>query len=77
MRLALHSILPFAALALAAGQPPAQPPSAAAQAPPADRWHAKAREIYARAIAFQTVQGRNQSPALAAYLEERVPRRAA
>ena len=38
--------------------------------PPADRWHAKAREIYARAISFQTVQGRNQSPQLAAYLQE-------
>ena len=35
-----------------------------------DRWHAKAREIYARAISFQTVQGRNQSPQLAAYLQE-------
>ena len=34
------------------------------------RWHAKAREIYARAISFQTVQGRNASPRLAAYLEE-------
>jgi len=35
-----------------------------------DRWHAKAREIYARAVAFETVQGRNQSPELAAYLQE-------
>ncbi len=43
----------------------AQPASA-----PTDRWHAKAREIYARAIGFQTVQGRNQSPELAAYLEQ-------
>lgn len=37
---------------------------------PAHEWHAKAREIYARAVAFQTVQGRNQSPQLAAYLQE-------
>ena len=42
--------------------------AALAQNPPADRWHAKAREIYARAIAFQTVQGRNASPQLAEYL---------
>lgn len=40
-----------------------------AETPP-DRWHAKAREIYARAIAIPTVQGRGQGPALAAYLEE-------
>jgi len=33
-----------------------------------DRWHVKAREIYARSIAFQTVEGRNQSPQMAAYL---------
>ena len=51
--------------------------AAPAQTPPADRWHAKAREIYARAIAFQTVQGRNQSPQLAAYLAGAVPRRRA
>jgi acetylornithine deacetylase/succinyl-diaminopimelate desuccinylase-like protein len=47
--------------------------AASAQAPangPADRWHAKAREIYAHAISLQTVQGRNASPELAAYLQE-------
>jgi acetylornithine deacetylase/succinyl-diaminopimelate desuccinylase-like protein len=50
--------------------------AAAAQTPvqvdmqTSDRWHAKAREIYERAISFQTVQGRNQSPQLAAYLQE-------
>lgn len=58
----------LAALLLAASAAPAQPPPAQAR-PTADRWHAKARDIYARAIAFQTVQGRNQSPALAAFLE--------
>jgi len=47
---------------------PAQPPPASA--PAANRWHAKARELYARAIAFQTVEGRNQSPQLAQYLQE-------
>ena len=44
--------------------------TAAAAQPPADPWHAKARELYARAISFQTVQGRNRSPELAAYLQE-------
>ena len=42
--------------AAAAAQPPA--PSG----PPTDRWHLKAREIYARAIAFQTVQGAQPEP---------------
>ncbi|MGZ8350825.1 MAG: M20/M25/M40 family metallo-hydrolase [Allosphingosinicella sp.] len=42
--------------------------TAIAQNLPADRWDAKAREIYARAITFQTVQGRNHSPQLAEYL---------
>ncbi|MGE0178292.1 MAG: M20/M25/M40 family metallo-hydrolase [Sphingomonas sp.] len=37
---------------------------------PANQWHQKAREILARAVAFQTVQGRNQSPQFAAYLQE-------
>jgi acetylornithine deacetylase/succinyl-diaminopimelate desuccinylase-like protein len=37
---------------------------------PANEWHRKGREIYERAISFQTVQGRNQSPQLAAYLEQ-------
>jgi hypothetical protein len=40
-----------------------------AQTPP-DRWHAKARELYERAIAMPTVQGRGQVPALAQYLQE-------
>jgi len=49
--------------------------AAAAQTPvqvdmqTSDRWHVKAREIYARSIAFETVEGRNQSPQMAAYLE--------
>ncbi|HWT12554.1 MAG TPA: M20/M25/M40 family metallo-hydrolase [Allosphingosinicella sp.] len=38
---------------------------------PEHEWHQKGREIYERAISFQTVPGRNQSPQLAAYLEER------
>ncbi|MGZ8282880.1 MAG: M20/M25/M40 family metallo-hydrolase, partial [Allosphingosinicella sp.] len=42
--------------------------TAIAQNLPADRWDTKAREIYARAITFQTVQGRNHSPQLAEYL---------
>lgn len=48
--------------------------AAAAQTPvetdmqTSDRWHARALEIYGRAISFQTVQGRNQSPQLAEYL---------
>lgn len=42
---------------------------ASAETPP-DRWHAKARELYARAIAFPTVQGRGQIPAFAEYLRE-------
>jgi acetylornithine deacetylase/succinyl-diaminopimelate desuccinylase-like protein len=66
MRLALLSCL-LAGAAAGAGAGSAQTP---ANAPPADRWHAKAREIYGRAISFQTVQGRNASPQLAAYLEE-------
>ena len=57
----------LAALLCLAAAAPAQPPAAAQ--PPADRWHAKARDIYARAIAFQSVEGRNQSPALARDLE--------
>ena len=60
MRLAL-----FAALLLTGSAVTA----AAAQAP-ADRWHAKAREIYARAISTPTVQGRGRVPALAQYLPE-------
>ena len=66
MRLAL-----LAAILLATGAAVAQPrPPSPAAGQPANPWHAKAREIYARAIAFQTVQGRNQSPELARYLQE-------
>jgi acetylornithine deacetylase/succinyl-diaminopimelate desuccinylase-like protein len=36
--------------------------------PPPDRWHAKAREILERSIAFPTVIGRGQVPAYANYL---------
>jgi acetylornithine deacetylase/succinyl-diaminopimelate desuccinylase-like protein len=57
----MRLVLIAAALLSAAG-------AAAAQDAPADRWHAKAREIYARSIGFQTVDGRNQSPELAEYL---------
>jgi acetylornithine deacetylase/succinyl-diaminopimelate desuccinylase-like protein len=66
MRLALLACLIAGTAAAASAQPPPAAPSSA----PADRWHAKARELYARAIAFQTVRGRNQSPQLAAYLQE-------
>jgi acetylornithine deacetylase/succinyl-diaminopimelate desuccinylase-like protein len=61
MRLALLTAALLCSAAAAAQTPPAAAP---------DQWHAKAREIYARAISFQTVQGRNQSPQLAAYLAE-------
>lgn len=60
MRLALFAAAAFG-LATA--------PFARAETPP-DRWHAKAREIYARAIAIPTVQGRGQGLVLARYLEE-------
>ena len=46
----MRLVLIAAALLSAAG-------AAAAQDAPADRWHAKAREIYARSIGFQTVDG--------------------
>jgi acetylornithine deacetylase/succinyl-diaminopimelate desuccinylase-like protein len=62
MRLFLLAALLISAAAAASAQTPANAP--------ADRWHAKAREIYAHAISLQTVQGRNASPALAAYLQE-------
>src|SRR6185295_16705876 len=48
----------------------AQTPAAAPYAPPTDRWHAKAREIYAHAISIPTVQGRGRVPELAAYLQD-------
>jgi acetylornithine deacetylase/succinyl-diaminopimelate desuccinylase-like protein len=38
--------------------------------PPADPWHAKAREIYEHAINIPTVQGRGRVPELAQYLQE-------
>ena len=63
MRLAL-----IAASFLTATAAFAQVPQAAME--PAHEWHRKGREIYERAISFQTVQGRNQSPQLAAYLEQ-------
>jgi acetylornithine deacetylase/succinyl-diaminopimelate desuccinylase-like protein len=37
-------------------------------APPADPWHAKAREIYKRSIEIPTVAGRGSGPAIANYL---------
>ena len=52
------------------------PPPIARSAPaPTDRWHAKAREIYAHAISIPTVQGRGRVPELAQYLAGAVPRR--
>jgi len=65
MRLALLAAALLSTAALAAAQTPVQTDMRTT-----DRWHAKAREIYERAISFQTVQGRNQSPELAAYLQE-------
>ena len=65
MRLAILAAALLSTAAVAAAQTPVQ-----VDMQPTDHWHAKAREIYARAIAFQTVQGRNQSPQLADYLQE-------
>jgi acetylornithine deacetylase/succinyl-diaminopimelate desuccinylase-like protein len=71
MRLAPIAALLIAGTAAASAQPPAAPsPASSPASSPAGRWHAKAREIYARAISMQTVQGRNASPALAQYLQE-------
>ena len=68
MRLALLAAACLAGSAVAA--------AAQAPAPPAaDRWHAKAREIYAHAISIPTVQGRGRVPELAEYLRGAVPRR--
>ena len=39
-------------------------------APPSDKWHAKAREIFQRSIEIPTVPGRGQMPALAQYLAD-------
>jgi len=44
--------------------------SALAADPPANRWHAKARDIYQHAIEIPTVAGRGQVPALAQYLAD-------
>ncbi len=54
----LAAALAFGAAAAAQTPAPAQ----------ADRWHAKAREIYAHAVSIPTVQGRGRGPELAAYL---------
>ncbi len=66
MRLAI-----FAAALLASTAAIAQTPPRIAMEP-ANQWHRQAREIYARSIAFQTVEGRNQSPQMAAYLQEQL-----
>jgi acetylornithine deacetylase/succinyl-diaminopimelate desuccinylase-like protein len=65
MRLALLAAALLSTAAISAAQTPVQ-----VDMQTNDRWHAKAREIYERAISFQTVQGRNQSPQLAQYLQE-------
>ncbi|HEV7658465.1 MAG TPA: M20/M25/M40 family metallo-hydrolase [Allosphingosinicella sp.] len=67
MRLAFLAALLISATAAASAQTPtnARPANA-----PADRWHAKAREIYAHAIGIPTVQGRGRVPELATYLQE-------
>src|SRR4051812_18402145 len=70
MRLALIAAASLSTAGLAAAQIPAGAPGAAPYAVPTDRWHAKAREIYAHAISIPTVQGRGQVPALAQYLQE-------
>src|SRR3954467_9059421 len=44
--------------------------SAAFAQPPADPWHAKAREMYAHAIEIPTVEGRGRVPELAHYLAD-------
>jgi acetylornithine deacetylase/succinyl-diaminopimelate desuccinylase-like protein len=63
MRLALTAAAFLLASAAVAAPPPLD-------MEPVHEWHRKAREIYERAISFQTVQGRNQSPELAEYLQE-------
>ncbi len=62
MRLFLLAAASLAASAAAAQTSPVRPMQ------PEHEWHAKGRELYERAIAFQTVQGRNASPQLAEYL---------
>ena len=44
--------------------------TALAADPAPDKWDAKAREIYARAIEIPTVQGRGKVPELAQYLAD-------
>ncbi|MFL6862408.1 MAG: M20/M25/M40 family metallo-hydrolase [Allosphingosinicella sp.] len=44
--------------------------TAAFAQPPADPWHAKAREIYAHAIEVPTVEGRGRVPELARYIAD-------
>ncbi|MDP8914481.1 MAG: M20/M25/M40 family metallo-hydrolase, partial [Pseudomonadota bacterium] len=44
--------------------------TSAIAAPPADKWHAKAREIFQRSIEIPTVPGRGQMPVLAQYLAD-------
>ena len=58
----------LAASLLAATAAAAQNSPVIAPMQPANEWHVKAREMYERSIAFQTVQGRNQSPQMAEYL---------
>ncbi|HEV2817256.1 MAG TPA: M20/M25/M40 family metallo-hydrolase [Allosphingosinicella sp.] len=65
MRLALIAAALLSTAAIAAAQTPVR-----VDMQTSDPWHAKAREIYAHAISLQTVQGRNASPQLAAYLQE-------
>jgi acetylornithine deacetylase/succinyl-diaminopimelate desuccinylase-like protein len=62
MRLALIAAALLSTAAIAAAQTPA--------AAPADRWHAKAHEIYEHVIAIPTVQGRGRVPEMAQYLQE-------
>ncbi|HMG48766.1 MAG TPA: M20/M25/M40 family metallo-hydrolase [Allosphingosinicella sp.] len=58
MRLALIAAALLSTAAAAIAQPPANP------------WHAKAREIYEHAVNIPTVQGRGRVPELATYLQE-------
>jgi acetylornithine deacetylase/succinyl-diaminopimelate desuccinylase-like protein len=62
MRFALIAAALLSTTAAAVAQSPS--------APPADPWHAKAREIYQHAIGIPTVQGRGRVPELATYLQE-------
>lgn len=65
MRFARFAAVAAALLATAAV---AQPDRVAME--PANQWHQKAREIYARAISIPTVQGRGRMMDLANYLQE-------